>query len=269
MKATDRFRQKKYVIPLIVSLLVLLAALFSLTDRRDSRFIVFFSGAGMKVPVSEIVRDFTDKTGIKVDTHFEGSAILRQHIETYGGIDLFMSGDKKNMDILAEKGFVKESAFIAWHIPSILIQPETSGEIKGLNDLAKEGVRIVMSNPQQASLGRLVNDMLKRHPKGSDILNNVVLYGSDSQDDLRLFRDLHKKGRADAVIEWDVMAYVPEGKGLVVVPFEKEYEIKDPLTLALLKTSGNPEMAGKFYDYFKTEGKKVFKKHGYNTGARQ
>ena len=149
-----------------------------------------------------------------------------------------------------------------------MVQPETSGKIKGLNDLAKEGVRIVMSNPQQASLGRLVNDMLKRHPKGSDILNNVVAYGSDSQDDLRLFRDLHKKGKADAVIEWDVMAYVPEGKGLIVVPFEKEYEIKDPLTLALLKASRNPERSRQFYDYFKTEGTKVFKKYGYNTGAR-
>ncbi|MBI5640088.1 MAG: molybdate ABC transporter substrate-binding protein [Nitrospirae bacterium] len=252
----------------IVLLFIVSAAIFFYQAKERERFVVFFSGAGMKIPVSEIVRDFTEKTGIKVDVHFEGSAILRQHIETYGGIDLFMSGDKKNMDILTEKGFVRESRFIAWHIPSILIQPETGGKIKGLNDLAKEGVRIVMSNPQQASLGRLVNDMLKRHPQGSDILNNVVVYGSDSQDDLRLFRDLHGKGKADAVIEWDVMAYVPEGKGLAVVPFEKEYEIKDQLALALLKASRNPEMSRKFYDYFKTEGISVFKKHGYNTGAR-
>lgn len=256
-------KKSRLLIAFIILLLIVSVSIFFYQGKERERFIVVFSGAGMKIPVSEIVKDFTDKTGIKVDVHFEGSAILRQHIETYGGIDLFMSGDKKNMDILAEKGFVKESTFIAWHIPSILIQPETSERIKGLNDLAKEGVRIVMSNPQQASLGGLVNDMLKRHPKGRDILNNVVVYGSDSQDDLRLFRDLHENGKADAVIEWDVMAYVPEGKGLIIVPFEKEYEIKDSLTLALLKTSRNPGISKKFYEYFRTEGIKAFKKHGY------
>ncbi|KAF0143220.1 MAG: molybdate transport system substrate-binding protein, partial [Nitrospirae bacterium] len=241
--------------------------LFLFFPRKEQRFVVFFSGAGMKIPVSEIVKNFTALTGIKVDVHFEGSAILVQHIKAYGDADLFMSGDKKNMDILIKDGFVRESIFIAWHIPSILVPPENRKNIKGLNDLARKGVKFVMSNPAQASLGRVVRNMFQRHPKGNDILNNVVVYGSDSQDDLRLFRDFYKEGRADAVIEWDVMTRVPEGKGLMVIPFEKEYEIKDSLSLALLKTSKKPEIARRFYDYFRTEGIKIFKKHGYNTGV--
>lgn len=259
-------KRKKYLILLVIfSLIILTASLF--LSEKNNHFIVFFSGAGMKIPVTEIANDFTHQTGIGVDVHFEGSAVLRQYIETYGDVDVFMSGDKKNMDISVEKGFVKEHAFIAWHIPSILIPPENRDKIRGLNDLAKKGIRLVMSNPAQASLGKLVNDMLLRHPRGREILNNVVVYGSDSQDDLRLFRDLHKRKGADAVIEWNVMAYVPEGKGLLVVPFEKEYEIRDPLLVALLRTSKNPELSKKFYDYFKTEGIKVFKKHGYNIEA--
>lgn len=257
---------KKYLALIVIIIPIILLSVFFLY-RKDRHLIIFFSGAGMKVPVSEIVKDFTDQTGIKVDVHFEGSAILVQHIKTYGDADLFMSGDKKNMDILIKDGFVKENTFIAWHIPSILIPPENKGRIKGLNDLAGKGVRFVMSNPVQASLGRLVNDMLLRHPKGKDILNNVAVYGSDSQDDLRLFWDLYGKGRVDAVIEWDVMTHVPEGERLLIIPFEKEYEIKDPLLLALLKTSKNPKISKRFYDYFKTEGIKIFKKHGYNTEA--
>jgi molybdate transport system substrate-binding protein len=255
---------KKYLSFIMLITIILLSVFFFL-PRKDRRFVIFFSGAGMKVPVSEIVKNFTALTGIKIDVHFEGSAILVQHIKMYGDADLFMSGDKKNMDILIKDGFVRENTFIAWHIPSILIPPENKERIKGLNDLAGKEIRFVMSNPVQASLGRLVNDMLMRHPKGKDILNNVAVYGSDSQDDLRLFRDLYRKGRVDAVIEWDVMTRVPEGEGLLVVPFEKEYEIKDPLMLALLKTSKNPKIAKRFYDYFKAEGIKVFKKHGYNT----
>lgn len=258
-------RKWKYIIPV----LLLIVAFLVLMPGREDRFVVFFSGAGMKAPASEIVKDFTASTGINVSVHFDGSSILRQYIETHGDADIFMSGDKANIDALIKKGLVKEYTFIAWHIPSILIPPENRERIKGVNDLAKSEIRFVMSNPAQASLGRLVNDMLQKHPRGKEILNNVLVYGSDSQDNLRLFRDLYKKGRADAVIEWDVMAYVPEGKGLMVVPFEKEYEIKDPLMLALLKKSGNPDISKKFHDYFRTEGIKVFKKHGYNVEAGQ
>lgn len=263
----DLLKTKKYVVPTIISLLILLAAFFLLSNKKDNHFIVLLSGAGMKIPVNEIAAGFADATGIHVDVHFEGSSVLRQYIETYGDADLFLSGDKENMDTLVKNGLAKESAFVAWHIPSILIPPKNKEKIKGLDDLAKKGVRFVMSNPKQASLGMMVDEVIRRHPKGKEISRNVAVYGSSTQDDLRLFWDLYKEGGADAVLEWDVMVHVPEGKGLLVVPFEKEYEIKDALMIALLKTSKNPFGAKLFYDYFRTEGIKVFKKHGYNTEA--
>ncbi len=253
----------KYIIPVVL----LIAAFLIFRPGREDRFVVFFSGTGMKAPASEIVKDFTDLTGISVDVHFDGSSILRQHIEIYGDADVFMSGDKANIDALVKKELVRESSFIAWHIPFILIPPENRERIKGLNDLSKKGIRIIMSNPAHAASGRLAKEAISRHPKAEEILGNVAVYGSSTADSLARFWDLYGKGQADAVIEWDVMVHVPEGKGLLAVPFEKEYEIRDFIMLALLKTSGNPEISKKFYDYFRTEGLKVFKKHGYNTEA--
>ncbi len=261
------FMLKKYYLFIIIPIIILLTVFLLRLNKGDGKFVVFFSGAGMKIPVSEIVRDFTDSTGIPVDAHFEGSAVLRQYIETYGEPDVFMSGDRENMDILEKSGLVKERTVIAWHIPSILTTPQNREKIRGLNDLAKKGVRFVMSNPRQASLGKMVQDMLKRHPKGGEILNNVAVYGSSTQDDLRLFRELYKRGGADAVIEWDVMVNVPEGEGLIAVPFEKEYEIRDSISVAILKSSKNPGISKRFYDYFRTSGIAVFKRHGYNTEA--
>lgn len=260
--------RKTYYIMLIAASLIAASVISLYTYKGgEDRYIVFFSGAGMKIPVSEIVRDFTKTTGMAVDVHFEGSAVLRRHIESYGDADLFLSGDKKNMELLVEKGLVKEHTFIAWHIPVILIPPENRDKIKGLNDLAKKGTRFIMSNPAHASSGRLFHDMLQRHPKGKAILKNVVVYGSSTADTLRLFRELREKGGVDAVVEWDIMVHVPEGSGLIAVPFEREYEIKDSLMLAILKASGKLSTAGKFYDYFRTKGIDIFKKHGYNTEA--
>lgn len=47
----------------------------------------------MKVSVTEIINDFSEKIEIKVDVHFEGSSILRQHM-IYVDADIFMFGDK-------------------------------------------------------------------------------------------------------------------------------------------------------------------------------
>jgi hypothetical protein len=50
VKIMDIFKTRKYVMPVIISLLILLAVFFFLFHRKDNRFIVFFSGAGMKIP---------------------------------------------------------------------------------------------------------------------------------------------------------------------------------------------------------------------------
>lgn len=256
---------RKRNLVIIVVMLAFVSVLFLF--NKDEKTIVFFSGAGMKVPVTEIIKDFSEKTGIKVDVHFEGSSILRQHIERYGDADIFMSGDKENIDILINKGIIKESSFIAWHIPAILVPTENIEKIKGLNDLSKRDIRFVMANPRLAASGRMAYEAISMHPRSRDILNNVAAYSSSTQESLTIFRDLHQKGQADAVIEWDVMVHVPEGKGLFVVPFEKEYEIRDSIMIALLKKSRDPYISKRFYEYLKKEGIEVFKRHGYNTEA--
>ena len=169
------------------------------------------------------------------------------------------SGDEKNFNAVVKKSLVKDSSFVAWHIVAILVSPSYKEEIKGLDDLAKKGVRLAISNPGMASLGRLVMErIIKRHPKGAAILNNVVVYGSSTDDILKLYR----QGNIDAIIEWDVMADTPKGKGLSIVEIEDPYKIKDPLYIGLLQTSKNPGTARKFYDYFTTKGIEVFRKHG-------
>jgi len=219
------------------------------------------SGAGMKAPVIEIAAAFEQETGIKVQTQFEGSSILRDYILDFHTGDIFLPGDKKNLDILAEKGLVKESSFIAWHRVAILVDPRQIDRIKGLDDLAGKNIRLAMSNPRLASLGRIVmKNIIEKHPKGQEILKNVVVYGSSSQDVLRIYRE----SNIDAVIEWDVMAATPAGQGLVVVPLQAPYQVNDKLYAGLLTTAGSSLLAEKLYSYVITEGREVFRKHGYD-----
>lgn len=251
-----------YIIGLLA--VVLTVFFFNISCDRQQPTLLFLSGAGMKVPVNEIAANFEKETGIKVQTQFDGSSILRDYILNFKSGDIFLPGDKKNLDVLTEEGLVKESSFLAWHIVAILVSPEAKGRIRGVDDLAKEGVRLVISNPKLASLGRIVmENIIKKHPRGDDILRNVVVYGSSSQDVLKLYR----QGGVDAIIEWDVMAATPEGKGLVVVPLEEPYQVKDELFAGLLNTADDPVLAKKFYDYLVTKGKDVFRKHGYNINA--
>ncbi|MBU0674519.1 MAG: extracellular solute-binding protein [Proteobacteria bacterium] len=247
----------------LIAIIALGVAIGSCSEsEKKAKNLLFLSGAGMKVPVNEIAANFERETGIKVQTHFDGSSILRDYILQFNTGDIFLPGDKKNLDILAKKGLVLENNFIAWHVVAILVSPEAKDRIKGLDDLAEPGVRIVMSNPKLASLGQIVmTQVIEKHPRRNDILKNIVVYGSSSQDVLKLYRG----GGIDAIIEWDVMAATPAGEGLIVVPLEPPYQVKDELHTGLLTTAGDPTNAKKFYAYLTTKGKEVFRKHGYNT----
>ena len=148
----------------VCGIIVLSFLLLNISCQKKQKTILFLSGAGMKVPVQEIAANFEKETGIKVQTQFGGSSILRDYILNFKTGDVFLPGDKKNLDILSEKGLVKNRSFIAWHIVAILVSPEAKTRIKGLNDLAGEGVRLVISNPELASLGRIVTEkIIKKH----------------------------------------------------------------------------------------------------------
>jgi ABC-type molybdate transport system substrate-binding protein len=66
VQAMDIFKKKSIVLLVIISLLTLLAVIFSLLNKKDKDFIVFFSGAGMKIPVNEIAADFTDSRPVEL-----------------------------------------------------------------------------------------------------------------------------------------------------------------------------------------------------------
>ncbi len=245
---------------LFIFLLTATALLYTHNVSQES-YIVFLSGAGMQEPVNKIAADFEQQTGIKVQTHFDGSSILRDYILKFKTGDIFLPGDKKNLDILQKKGLIKRSAFLAWHVVAILVSPQAADKISSLDDLSKPGIRLAMSNPRQASLGRLVmKKIIRKHPRGQAILNNIKAYGSSSQDVLRLYH----QGNIDAVIEWEVMALTPAGKGLIVIPLQKPYQIKEPLEAGLLTTSKHPKLAKRFFQYLITSGSEVFRRQGYN-----
>ncbi|MDH3353260.1 MAG: substrate-binding domain-containing protein [Nanoarchaeota archaeon] len=250
---------RRYIFIAVSVMVLVVSGVILLLPEKPG--LVFLSGAGMKAPVSEIADNFHRETGVVVQTYFKGSLILCDYILKFKTGDVFLPGDKKNMDILKGDDLVAESGFMAWHQVAILISPEQQNKIKGLDDLAAPGIRLVFSNPRLASLGKLVMErIIEKHPKGQDILKNVVVYGSSSLDVLRLYN----QGGVDAIIEWDVMASVPEGKGLVVVPIEKPYQIRDELWIGLLKGVRDPLLAKQFYDYVVSNGKDVFRKYGYD-----
>lgn len=240
---------------------ILVTGCLLMKSKQQKQQITFLCGAGMKAPVTDIVETFERETGIKVQTVFDGSSTLREYIIEFNSGDVFLPGDKANLDVLQEKRLIKKSSFLAWHVVAILVAPELKEEIKSIDDLAKDGIRLAISNPRLASLGRVFMDrIISSHPLEKDILRNVVVYGSSSQDVL----DLYREGEIDAILEWDVMAATKEGQGLVVVPIAEQYRVKDELRVGLLTTSKNSDLARKFYDYLLTYGKDFFRKYGYN-----
>jgi molybdate transport system substrate-binding protein len=257
---------KRYIAAFFGAVFAFLLVSFFISEKKTKPTVLFFSGSGMRAPVTEIIKNFSEQTRIPVNVYYEGSRNLSEYIDTYGDADLILPGGLAAIEDLRRKGLVKESALVALHIPAILVPQSKKGSIRGLDDLAAKGVRIVMANPSQAASGKLIYEALKKHPKSKQIFANIVAYGSSTNDTMRVFTELYKKGQADAVLEWDIMARDPEWKGLAVVPFDKKYAAKEYLKIAILNTRKEKIDARRFYEYFRIEGVKVFQKHGYKTG---
>ncbi len=238
------------------------ALLFSPIVQRQQPPLLFLCGAGMREPIAELIAQFSSRTGIAVDVRYDGSAILRDYILTFRQGDLFLPGDVENLLLLADAGLVTRNDFLARHDAAVLVPAEDRRKVTQFADLARPGVRIVMTNPRMASLGRLlVTKVLDRHPLGRAILDNVVVYGSSSWDVLQLFQ----KGGVDAALDWETSAYTPAGAGLIALPLPPGYQVSEPLRLALLATSRQQARARRLYRFILRHAGATFRRYGYHT----
>ena len=117
--------------------------------------LLFFCGAAVAVPMREIVKNYEQETGVRVNVTYSGSGTLLSQMELTKRGDVYLCGSPDYIEIGIRRGLLIEGTdkIVSYLVPAILVPKENPKNIQKLEDLTKKDVRIGMGNPETVCLG--------------------------------------------------------------------------------------------------------------------
>lgn len=229
-------------------------------ENGYSESIMVYCGAGMKKPMDEIGQLFQQQFGTTVYFNFAGANTLLTQMELTEEGDAYMPGASSFMDIAMEKGLIDYQLLICYHIPIITVPEGNPANIATINDLGRDGVRLIWGDPEVTPIGQAGKRILEKMNLYDKIWPNVIAT-FPTMNEIMVQISL---GQADASINWwDTVKFV-DNIDLIEIPINQN-EIK-VIPIGTTTFSKNPETAEAFVDYCASdEGKNVFKKYGFIT----
>ncbi|MDP6490577.1 MAG: molybdate ABC transporter substrate-binding protein [Kiritimatiellia bacterium] len=163
-----RIRKGPLVIGCSALLFVVLTLLLFTTepkpaaDAPESRPLVLFCAAGMRMPIEEIRAAFEKECGVRVDVQYGGSNTLLNQMQISKKADLYLAADRAYVARAREMGLVREILPIARMMPVIAVPEGNPKRIWSIDHILKPGVKLALGNPEQAAIGKAARDALVR-----------------------------------------------------------------------------------------------------------
>lgn len=235
--------------------------------QRPADAITVFAGAASKPALEQLASVYEARSGVKVDITFGGSgAVLTQFTqEQYG--DVYIPGSDDFMDKAEAKGAVLKDTRtpLVDLVPTICVAKGNPKDIQGLEDLARDGLRVVIGDIKAVCLGDIAQQMLQAEGLWDKVEPRIVSYAGNCEDVLNTLL----LGEADAVIGWDAWPrQYPEKVEGVALPAGIARPRNIPA--AVIKWSKQPEAAKAFIEFLTAEeAQSSFKEHGYTVHRQE
>ena len=235
-------------------------------ENGPQKELLLYCGAGIRPPVAEICDQFTKQTGIKIAVDYSGSEVLLSKIKLTQKGDLYMPGDKHYTDQAEENGFVLQQRQVCYFVPTILVKKNNPKNIRSLEDLLQNGLRLGLGDSKACAIGRKTKKILeKNNIAWADIEKNVKFL-SQTVNELGM---QIQAGSLDAVIVWNAVAkyYTKYGDTIAITP---EKNIISTIPIGLLKFTENKDAAQKFMDFVTSRNAmQIFAKYNYTINRPQ
>jgi molybdate transport system substrate-binding protein len=243
----------------LFSIILTLAILTGCRSQQETHLIAYI-GSGMKKPMLELKQLYEMRNPhVTIDYSFSGSKILEQTVRTLKQGDIIMPGDKKYIESLQRDGLIVAQYPIALHIPMVITLKENT-LINTWQDLAQEGVKLCIPNPDMASIGKLANIIFQRSPLGPKIQERITLLSVDTDESVKFLLER----QVDAVISWDSMLEIAPDK-LKMVEIPPEINEIEQIWIAVTTFAKDTENAMTFAKFVASaEGIAVFEKMNFS-----
>ncbi len=242
--------------------------------------LLCYVGGTMRPALEELAAAYEKETGQRIEIDFGDSGANLVKIQTTKKGDLNVCHDPFQ-GALAKQGLSLESLTIALLTPAIAVPKGNPRGIRGLEDLAKEGVRLGLTDESYSTLGHICPVMFRRAGILGRIEKNVATR-------MRMGGQVANaviQGHLDAAIVWDAVIFGRRAE-LDMVPVDPRHlpdPVADAVTSAtyglidmsrvrvgvdVLTCSRNPEAARKFARFLASaRGRETFVAQGFTPAA--
>jgi molybdate transport system substrate-binding protein len=234
-------------------------------------------GGTMRPAMEALIKEYTAKTGRKIEMDNGDSGELMIRIEQTKSGDMYVCHDPF-LATLQRKGFCDKAWVVASLKPVIVVPKGNPKNIAGFRDLAKPGMNLILTDAVYSTMGHIVTRMAERANLTAAIESNTVSRtrgGGQAANAVVL-------GTADAAIVWDAVAFLRKDK-LDAVPIEQAVAMRKDVdavtsatygkidmdyvrvTAATLKFSKNLDAARAFAEFVASkDARKVWDAQGYS-----
>ena len=218
-----------------------------------------FAAASTTNALDEIKAQFTQETGIAVQTNYASSSTLAEQVVQGAGADLLLSADAKWADYLAKKGQVARQQDLLGNRLVIVVPADSKIDMKKPEDLLAAGIQhLALGEPQSVPAGIYARQALTGLGLWEQLKAKIV-----SAEDVRHALTYVETGSAEAGIVYATDAAISKKVKVVVeIPEKLTGPVRYPLLL--LQAGEGSTAAQSFYRYLTSPAAaKVFQKYGF------
>jgi molybdate transport system substrate-binding protein len=193
---------------------------------------------------------------------------LRTQLEQGARADVFASADQAQMDNAKRAGVIEGADQVFVKNKLVVIYPAANpGRISGLQDLARPGVRFVLTDPNVpiGAYARTALQQMSRDPQyGADFGSRVLANLRSEEANVRAVVTKVQLGEADAAIVYasDVTPAVAKDITSVLIP--DQFNVLAAYPIAAVKDGQNKDGARGFIAFVRSPaGQEVLRKHNF------
>jgi len=252
--------------PLLVLFVVALAVLTgckrqkSEESQSEPKKLLLYCGAGIRPPVAQMAEAFEREHGVKIVVDYAGSEVLLSKIKLIRKGDLYMPGDKYYVDQAAQEGMIHSQQSACYFVPTILVRKGNPKNIRRLQDLVTEGVKLGLGDAQACAIGRKTKQIFAKNDIPWEQVEKNLAFQSTTVNELGM---QIQAGSLDAVIVWDAIAgYYSEHGTEVPIPPGKN--VISTVNIGVLSFTKNRSLADKFVEFaVSAAGQAILAEHNY------
>lgn len=164
--------------------------------------LLMYCAAGMRYPLEQITKKYEAEYGVRVNLQYGGSNTLLNQLEVNKTGDLFLAGDASYVRLAEEKGLTAEAFPLALMKPVIAVKTGNPKNIKRIDDLTREDVKVALGDPDAAAIGKKTRSLLSASGHWSALEPRVTQSGV-FKPTVNEVANAVKLGSVDAGIIWD------------------------------------------------------------------